>query len=247
MTGTMTGSVTGAVSAARSRALRVKIELLMPGLRAAAARLWAAPDLRLRYPAYLAAMHEVIIASVPLMETALSVAFRREERELADYLGGHIQEERGHDAWLRDDLATLGRAPGRPSAAAAALVGAQYYWVIHDHPVALLGYIAVLEGFPPTGALLDHLRVTTGLPDAAFRTLWHHAELDLGHRAELDALLDRLPLTRPQEQAIGLSALHTIHAATRLFADLVAPIAHNGAPIAPDSLEEPWHSIRSTR
>jgi hypothetical protein len=33
----------------------------------------------------------------------------------------------------------------RPSANVAALVGAQYYWILHHHPVALLGYMATLE------------------------------------------------------------------------------------------------------
>ena len=35
-------------------------------------------------------------------------------------------------------------------ATAAALVGAQYYWIRHVHPVALLGYVMLLEGYPPS-------------------------------------------------------------------------------------------------
>ncbi|GII01391.1 iron-containing redox enzyme family protein [Planobispora takensis] len=239
----MADTTNGTVPGARSRSLHAKIELLMPGLRAAAARLWAAPGLRLRYPAYLGAMHAVITASVPLMETALAEAVRRGEPALAGYLRRHIEEERGHDDWLRADLAVLGHAPGRPSAAAAALVGAQYYWTLHHHPAALLGYIAAMEGFPPTDALMAHLRAVTGFPPAAFRTLRHHGELDLGHRAELDAVLDGLPLTPEQEQAVGLSALHTVHAATRLFTGLLGPTAQNST--AEDFKEEPWNSTPS--
>ena len=29
-----------------------------------------------------------------------------------------------------------------PSPAVAALVGSQYYWLLHHHPVALLGFVA---------------------------------------------------------------------------------------------------------
>lgn len=74
---------------------------------------------------------------------------------LATYLERHVDEERQHDDWLLEDLAELGVARedvwGRiPSPNIAALVGSQYYWMRHYHPVALLGYIAVLEGRPPS-------------------------------------------------------------------------------------------------
>jgi hypothetical protein len=66
------------------------------------------------------------------------------------YLERHIEEERHHDEWTLDDLAAVGIEPAqtlaiRPTANVAALVGAQYYWILHHHPVALLGYMATLE------------------------------------------------------------------------------------------------------
>ena len=54
-----------------------------------------------------------------------------------------------------------------PSPTVAAAVGAQYYWILHYHPVALLGYVATLEGTLPTVELLDDLvdrTVTTERP-----------------------------------------------------------------------------------
>jgi len=44
----------------------------------------------------------------------------------------------------------------------SARVGAQYYWIHHFHPVALLGYIAVLEGRPPSPTLVEELIERTG-------------------------------------------------------------------------------------
>ena len=64
-----------------------------------------------------------------------------------------------------------------PSPTVAALVGSQYYWIFHFHPVALLGYIAVLEGYPPSMAMIDQLEAGTGYPREAFRTMIAHAEL----------------------------------------------------------------------
>jgi hypothetical protein len=141
---------------------------------------------------------------------------------LAGYLDGHILEELHHDEWLLDDLEVLGvdrsailARPPTPSV--ASLVGAQYYWIFHYHPVAVLGYVALLEGYPPTVELIEELTARTGHDPRGFRTLRKHAELDPGHRDELDELLDSLPLTREQSTVIGLSAIHTVSALTAAY------------------------------
>ena len=90
-------------------------------------------------------------------------------------------------------------------------MGAQYYWVLHYHPVTLLAWIGLLEGYPPPPALIDELRARTGYGAEAFRTLAAHAELDIGHGDELFALLDELPLTAEQSTAIGLNAMSSVH------------------------------------
>ena len=97
------------------------------------------------------------------------------------------------------------------------MVGSQYYWILHYHPAALLGYIAVLEGYPPSMAMIDGLVERTGYDRTAFRTLIAHSELDPGHADELDELLDRLPLTREQVGVVGLSAITTVRLSARVF------------------------------
>ena len=71
----------------------------------------------------------------------------------------------------------------------ASLVGSQYYWIFHTHPVALLGYIAVLEGNPAPIEFLNEVVERTGLPRAAFGSMFKHAALDLQHRNDLDEVL----------------------------------------------------------
>jgi hypothetical protein len=110
----------------------------------------------------------------------------------------------------------------------AALAGAQYYWISHYHPVTLLGYIAVLEGQPPSPELPARLAAATGYPLAAFRALSGHAAADPGHGDEVFRLLDRLPLTVPQQAAVGISALHTITSTVRLLLELAARRYHAG-------------------
>src|SRR5439155_27197650 len=91
----------------------------------------------------------------------------------------------------------------------AALIGAQYYWIFHRHPVALLGFLE-LEAFHPDGPTVERLIETTGLPREGFRQLIIHSKLDVVHARDLHRLLDELPLERWHEQLIGLSALQTI-------------------------------------
>jgi Iron-containing redox enzyme len=217
---------------ATSEHLRGKIELLLPAVVDATDRFVLHPSAHDLYPEYLFTSHCIIRASVPLMEEGRGQAQAAAAADpvsaaLAPYLEEHIPEELHHDEWLLDDLEVLGKERSDilarpPTPTIAALVGAQYYWIRHYHPVALLGYIAVLEGYPPTTALIDTLVARTGYSREAFRTLIAHAELDPGHRDELDELLDTLSLTREQSEVLGLSAMFTVHMLTRALDEVIS-------------------------
>lgn len=231
-----------------SARLRVALRLLDGELLRAMGHMWRADDLLPRYRRYLCAMHAVVRASVPLMLRALERARQLEGRgdplagPLAAYLREHIREEEGHDVWLLEDIRAAGSLPGdalgpMPSPVVASLAGSQYYWIEHHHPVALLGYIAVLEGYAPAPGLTSRIARSTGLPDTALRTVREHAALDTGHLDELYALLDRLPLTRGQESDVTVSAMHSLDALTRLFVRLgrpaAAPLPRGAGPSSP--------------
>jgi hypothetical protein len=202
-----------------SRRLRGTLELVLPVLLAQGRRLIGHPSLREIYPRYLVMAHTKIRASVPLMETTLAAARGLPDDPvavlLADYLERHIPEERGHDDWLLADLESIGVPRDQvcsvmPSPAVAALVGAQYYWAQHVHPVGLLGYIGLLEGYPPARLDIERMQAATGYGSEAFRTLLLHADLDPHHGAELDDLLDSLPLTDRHRNLMGLSAITSV-------------------------------------
>lgn len=91
------------------------------------------------------------------------------------------------------------------------MVGTQYYWALHYHPVALLGFLTALESNPPTRELIDELISRTEHSPKAFRTLLEHADLDQAHGEKLDQLLDGLSLTPDQSTVLGLSAMHSVH------------------------------------
>ncbi|QNE78761.1 hypothetical protein F0344_32875 [Streptomyces finlayi] len=212
------------MSTPASFALRTKLTPTTPVLRAATAALWRPEGLRGRYVRYLAAMHPLVRASVPLLRRAAERCAELDDppsRRLAAYYTRHAEEERDHDAWLLDDLATAGARPApMPPPVVVELVGAQYYRIEHEHPVTLLGYIAVLEGHAPGPRLADRLIEATGLPAGAFRTLREHAELDGGHLDDLHRVLDALEPAPARQTAVSVSALHTANLLTRLFLSL---------------------------
>lgn len=216
-------------------------------LRAAGGRLLAAEPAGAVYREYLAAMHGTVRASVPLMETALArcrdlagddpVAAR-----LADYLPAHIAEETGHDEWLLEDLEAVGVPRSRvldraPSARIAAVVGAQYYWVLHRHPVALVGYMAVLERHAPSPRVIDRLVERTGFDRSAFRTMIEHADLDQGHAEDVFRVVDGLGVDQDLSALLGMSAMHTVAGMAAVLGEVVdrcvAGVSGPARPAAP--------------
>lgn len=214
-----------------SRRLRDKIRLMRGEMDTVAETLWNHPRLREIYPEFLFRNHSVIRSSVPLMKAAVGECEKLLNRDpiaegMLAYFRQHIPEETGHDEWVLDDLETLGfRRPDVlkriPPPSAAALAGAQYYWIRHVHPVALLGFIAVLEGTPPDVAFFESTADRIGLPRRAFSNLLLHGKLDPQHRDDLDRTLDSLPLTDDHHALMGVSAFQTISLLTRVASEAV--------------------------
>ena len=216
-----------------SERLRIKVELAAPPLVGSSGILLCHPRAREIVPRYLAAGYHVARSAVPLMETALGRA-----RELArgdavaaglvPYLERHILEEtHGEEPGgaLLDDLEALGvdaddLRTGFPGPKVAALVGAQYYWILVHHPVAVLGYLQ-LEHFHPLEPTVEQLIEATRLPREGFSQLLLHAEVDIEHARELDEVVDGLALEPYHERLIGLSALQTIGLLSEVLLDVV--------------------------
>src|SRR5919201_2585344 len=221
----------GDAAATPSERLKRKIELVSGPFARACSRVFGGGDLRRVLPAHFVSTHAIIRATVPLME-----AGARRARDLvgddpvaagvAEYLAQHAEEERDHDAWLLDDLELMEVDRGDvlrcvPTPTEACLVGSQYYWTFHYHPLAQLGYIAFMEGHPPSTELVDRLVDESGFPPEAFRAFPAHGELDPHHRDELDQAIDSLPLTAEHEALLGLSAMSTAELRARSIEEAV--------------------------
>jgi hypothetical protein len=186
------------------------------------------------YPPYLATGYHVTCAMLELMEAALERARVLAPSDavaapLADYLGRHLIEETHHEkpgGAILDDLDAAGvDVAGLVEVAAsdkiATLLALQHGWIREEHPVAVLGFL-VLELYYAELPLVEQLIASSGLPSTAFGQLIEHATLDAMHAAQLDQVLDSLPLTPGQEQLVGLSALTTLRLVAEALLETLA-------------------------
>ena len=217
-------------SATHSNALWSKIHLAEDRLNSASNRFWTHPDLAVLLPRFLIQLHCVMRGGIALMQTAKdkasSIPGDTVASQTAAYLEMHIEEEKDHDQWLLNDIETLGIPATEvlqttPLASVVSLLGAQYFWMLHIHPVTIFGYLIVLEGYPPLTEQLEEIRLRTGLPSSAFRCLKSHADDDPDHIETLNRTLDTMPLTPNQTKFLALSAFHTIDAVASVFEELL--------------------------
>jgi hypothetical protein len=214
-----------------SRRLRQKLEGALPELMTATSAVIQHPRFRELYVDFAVTLHQMIRASVPLMRAAHRRALELASSDpvaaaMVPYLDRHIREEMHHDDWLLEDLESIGvpRAAvlaRMPPSAVASMIGAHYYWIHHHHPVAQLGQIATIEGYPATVDVIDRMVERTGFPRAAFRTFEKHTHLDPNHRDEFDRALDAMPLTDEHHEILAVSAVHTARLAARAYRAIV--------------------------
>jgi len=144
---------------------------------------------------------------------------------LIAYMEQHIPEELNHDEWCLEDLEVLGVSRDIainkvPSTNLAALIGSQYYWIRHAHPVAFMGYLACLEVNHPTVEYVETLIEKSGLPAEGFNSLMHHAKVDVHHKQDIIDTINALQLTEEQYQLMELSAFQTFRYVALVMEDV---------------------------
>jgi len=114
---------------------------------------------------------------------------------LAAYLMHHATEEIGHEQWAYSDLRRLGLTDeeirsSRPGTACTAMVGMEYFVASHWNPVALFGWLFVLEAF---GDDVGHFVADklSSLGGGATRFLDGHGSADHDHIREITDVVER--------------------------------------------------------
>jgi len=188
-------------------------------------------------PSYLAFLREAyhhVRHTVPLLQ-ACKAALPARNAWLQGPLDEYVEEERGHDEWILDDIRAAGGdaqavREGLPGHATEVMVAYAYDTIARGNPLGFFGMVHVLEGTSVSLALMaaDQIQKPLQLPDAAFTYLRSHGTLDREHTAHFELLMNQVE--DPQDQA---DIVHAARAFYRLYGDvfrsLPLPNANAGA------------------
>jgi pyrroloquinoline quinone (PQQ) biosynthesis protein C len=147
------------------------------------------------YLDFLTEAYHHVKHTFPLLALAAS---RTSDERYQDALVEYMEEERGHEKWILNDVRALGGDPdavcdGQAGPACRIMVGYAYYAIEHISPYAFLGSTHVLEGMSVLLAdqLADVMKASLGLEsDAGFSYLRTHGSLDSEHVAFFRKLVD---------------------------------------------------------
>jgi pyrroloquinoline quinone (PQQ) biosynthesis protein C len=175
-------------------------------------------------PSYVAFLTEAwhhVRHTVPLLE-ACRAALPPRLGWMRGALDEYVDEERGHDEWILDDIRASGGDPiavraSRPSPATEVMVAYAYDTIARGNPVGFLGMVHVLEGTSVALALAaaDAIQTGLGLPDTAFSYLRSHGTLDVEHTSHFAALVDSLDDESDREAIV-----HAARMFYRLYGDV---------------------------
>lgn len=173
------------------------------------------------YQAFLREAYHHVSHTVPLLQ-ACKAALPPHHAWLNDAMDEYVEEERGHDEWILDDIRACGGDAeavrhGQPAHATEVMVAYAYDTIARRNPLGFFGMVHVLEGTSVSLALLaaDQIQKPLNLPDAAFSYLRSHGTLDQEHTAHFALLMDRID--DPQDQA---AIVHGARAFFRLYGDV---------------------------
>ena len=157
------------------------------------------------YRAMLHDIYYVVQHFCPVME--LAAARCAAYPEVLHELRERIAEERGHDAWVLEDVEAVGgdvaavRA-NPPSVPVQAMIAFNYDGAGRGHPCAVLGMLYMLEVVSSVygGRVADSIAraIDRDVEGAGFKFLLSHASMDAEHMAKLNRLVKTI--SDPQAQ-----------------------------------------------
>lgn len=182
------------------------------------------------YIAYLTEAYHHVRHTVRFM-MAMGVRLPENRKWLHDAISEYIEEEKGHEEWILNDIAAAG---GDKEAARAAtpnletqvLVSYNYDYIARKNPVGFLGMVFMLESTSTQIANVgaDAVKAKLGLPQSAFTYLYSHGALDIEHLKFFEELVNKID--DPQDQAAIIEVANNTF---RLFANVMRAIPHERA------------------
>lgn len=173
------------------------------------------------YIAFLTEAYHHVKHTVPLL-MACGSRLPQEPRWLRDAIIDYIDEEKGHEEWILNDISACGGDAeavrhGQPAAATELMVAYAYHTIERINPIAFFGMVLVLEGtsikMATQAATL--IQKNLQLPDQAFSYLTSHGALDIEHMKFYESLMDKVIEQQTQQQII-----HCARMMYRLYGDI---------------------------
>ncbi|MDI3283786.1 iron-containing redox enzyme family protein [Polyangium sp. 15x6] len=179
------------------------------------------------YAAFLRQTYLYVQQTRPLLRRAGERLSRAGKApDLARLFLQKADEEQGHDLWVLEDLAAIGRpetpaAPPSPCPAVDAYIAWNRFQVEAGSPLAFLGTAYVLEALSQAraGTTAAHLVARRRIPgiERAVRFLSGHADADEEHTEVLRGLFERIE-SAEDRRAVTLSAAVTAALYPGMFA-----------------------------
>lgn len=162
-----------------------------------------------RYRNLLLEMYHVVWHFNPICAAAAS-RIGDEHRAVRYHLYDHMQEEKGHEEWVLNDLAAIGvplqaSRAHRPSAHTLGLCGYNYWSADRGHPCSVLGMLYALEVIASVygGAFASAIRESLLLQgELGVSFINAHATLDTQHMAQLRQVLNTIDEPATQDAIV---------------------------------------------
>ena len=179
-----------------------------------------------RYRNLLLELYHVVWHFIPVCAAAAS-RVSDAQKQVRYFLYDHMNEEKGHEEWVMNDLAAMGVKAEqvlayKPSEFMLALNGYNYWAADRRHPCSVLGMLYALEviasvyGSPFASAIRESLLLEG---DRGVSFIDSHGSLDAEHMAELRQVLN--PLEGAEAQAAIIEAVRVnFHHFTRILAEV---------------------------
>ncbi len=179
------------------------------------------------YVAYLTEAYHHVKHTVRFL-MAMGARLPEEKKWLHDAIAEYIDEEKGHEEWILNDIAAAGgdketARHATPNLETQVLVAYNYDYIARKNPVGFLGMVFMLEStstqIASNGA--DAIMAGLKLPKTAFTYLYSHGALDIEHLKFFESLVNKIDDADDQAAIIEV-ANNTF----RLFAQVLSAIPH---------------------
>jgi len=168
------------------------------------------------YRAFLHDLYYVVWHFCPTMAAAASRCddrFRQVRYELYE----RIEEEKGHDAWVLEDLEAVGGDSANvrsqpPSAPVQCMIAFNYFCAERAHPCAVLGMLYSLEviasAYAATLAQSIAKALGRNMEGPGFKFLLSHSAMDQHHVAKLNTLVKTIDDPQAQEAIVNATRVN---------------------------------------